>query len=72
MEVKKAIMMVPTLVWVAAILHGFIAVGLGVFYLPAIRNLLSGIFLWGFGLPIPPIFALIWTLLILLNWQALV
>jgi hypothetical protein len=121
---------------VAAFLHWFIAVGFGVFCVPAIRNLLSGrdipivmgfpaygrgpfervgvpttvpllaafllvcileaiagfllwrgsmagavlalvllplgaVFWWGFALPIPPIFALIWTLLILLNWQAL-
>ena len=124
------------LIRVAAILHWFIAVGLGVFCIPAIRNLLmgqgipmvmgfpaygggpferaglpttvpllvafllvcvlealagvllwgaqrsgavlalvllplGGVFWWGFALPIPPIFALIWTLLILLNWQAL-
>jgi hypothetical protein len=130
-------MSVPTLIRVAAILHGFIAVGLGVFCLPAIQNLLhgrdipivmgfpaygrgpfervgipttipllaafllvcilelvagvllwgghksgailalallpiGGIFWWGFALPIPPIFALIWTILILLNWQAFV
>jgi hypothetical protein len=130
-------MTVPTLIRVAAILHGFIAVGLGVFCLPAIQNLLhgrdipivmgfpaygrgpfervgipttipllaafllvcilelvagvllwgghksgailalallpiGGIFWWGFALPIPPIFALIWTILILLNWQAFV
>lgn len=130
-------MAVPTLIRVAAILHGFIAVGLGVFCLPAIQNLLhgrdipivmgfpaygrgpfervgipttisllaafllvcilelvagvllwgghksgailalallpiGGIFWWGFALPIPPIFALIWTILILLNWQAFV
>jgi hypothetical protein len=30
----------------------------------------GGIFWWGFALPIPPIFALVWTFLILLNWQA--
>ncbi len=130
-------MSVPTLIRVAAILHGFIAVGLGVICLPAIQNLLhgrdipivmgfpaygrgpfervgipttipllaafllvcilelvagvllwgghksgailalallpiGGIFWWGFALPIPPIFALIWTILILLNWQAFV
>lgn len=130
-------MTVPTLIRVAAILHGFIAVGLGVICLPAIQNLLhgrdipivmgfpaygrgpfervgipttipllaafllvcilelvagvllwgghksgailalallpiGGIFWWGFALPIPPIFALIWTILILLNWQAFV
>lgn len=33
---------------------------------------LGGIFWWGFALPIPPIFAAIWTILILLNWSALV
>ena len=32
---------------------------------------LGGIFWWGFALPIPPIFALVWTILILLSWQAL-
>jgi hypothetical protein len=31
----------------------------------------GGIFWWGFALPIPPIFALVWTLLILLGWQTL-
>lgn len=31
----------------------------------------GAIFWWGFALPIPPIFALVWTILILLNWQAL-
>jgi hypothetical protein len=121
---------------VAAILHWIIAVGLGVFCLPAIRNLLigrtiptvmglpaygrgpfervgipttvpllaafllvcileavagfllwggyksgavlalvllpvGGVFWWGFALPIPPIFALVWTILILLSWQTL-
>lgn len=120
----------------AAILHWFIAVGLGVFCVPAIRNLmigrdipivmgfpaygrgpfervgipttipllaafllvctleavagfllwdgyrsgavlalvllpLGGFFWWGFSLPIPPIFALVWTILILLGWQIL-
>src|SRR5512139_1813126 len=30
----------------------------------------GGIFWWGFALPIPPIFALVGTVLILLNWQA--
>jgi hypothetical protein len=129
-------MSVPVLLRVAAILHGIIAVGFGVFCLPAIRNLLSGrdipivmgfpaygrgpfervgipttvpllaafllvcileavagfllwraytsgavlalvllpvggVFWWGFALPIPPIFALVWTMLILLSWQAL-
>jgi hypothetical protein len=32
---------------------------------------IGSIFWWGFALPIPPIFALIWTILILLNWQGL-
>ena len=31
----------------------------------------GGVFWWGFALPIPPIFALVWTVLILLSWQAL-
>jgi len=126
---------VPALIRVAAFLHWFIAVGLGVFCFPAIQNLLNGrdipfvmgfpaygrgpfervgipttipllamfllvcileavagvllwggyksgailalallpagaVFWWGFALPIPPIFALIWTVLILLNWSA--
>ena len=30
---------------------------------------LGGIFWWGFALPIPPIFAFIWTIVILLYWQ---
>jgi len=30
---------------------------------------IGGVFWWGFALPIPPIFALVWTILILLNWQ---
>jgi hypothetical protein len=129
-------MTVPALIRVAAILHWVIAVGLGVFCVPAIRNLLigrdipmvmglpaygrgpfervgipttvpllaafllvcileavagvllwgghksgavlalllvpvGGVFWWGFALPIPPISALVWTILILLNWQAL-
>ncbi len=129
-------MTVPTLIRVAAILQWFIAIGLGVFCFPAIRNLVIGrdipivmgfpaygrgpferlgipttvpllaafllvcileiaasaslwggqrsgailtlilvpigaVFWWGFALPIPPLFALIWTILILLNWQAL-
>jgi hypothetical protein len=129
-------MRVPVLLHVAAILHWIIAVGFGVFCVPAIRNLLSGrdipivmgfpaygrgpfervgiptpvpllaafllvciletvagfllwrssmagavlalvllpvggVFWWGFALPIPPIFALVWTILILLSWQAL-
>lgn len=129
-------MIVLALIRVAAILHWIIAVGLGVFCFPAIRNLLIGrdipmvmgfpaygrgpferigipttipllaafllvcileaiagvllwgghksgavlalvllpvgaIFWWGFALPIPPIFALVWTILILVNWQAL-
>ena len=120
----------------AAGLHWFIAAGLGVFCIPAIRNLLRGqdiplvmgfpaygrgpferiglpttiplllafllvcileavaggllwggykaggvlallllpagaFFWWGFALPIPPLFAVGWTLLILANWSAL-
>ena len=35
-------MPVPVLLRVAAILHWFIAIGFGVFCIPAIRNLLSG------------------------------
>jgi len=31
----------------------------------------GAVFWWGFALPIPPIFALIWTILILLGWQTL-
>lgn len=31
----------------------------------------GAIFWWGFALPIPPLFALIWSILIILNWQAL-
>jgi hypothetical protein len=31
----------------------------------------GGVFWWGFALPIPPIFALVWTILILMNWQVL-
>jgi hypothetical protein len=31
----------------------------------------GGVFWWGFDLPIPPIFSLVWTILILMNWQAL-
>ena len=129
-------MTIPVFLRVAAALNWFIAVGFGVFCIPAIRNLmlgrdipfvmgfpaygrgpferagipttvpllaafllvcileavagallwgghmsgavlalvllpLGGIFWWGFALPIPPIFAFIWTILILLNWQAL-
>lgn len=125
-----------TLLRIAAFLHWFIAIGIGVFCFPAIRNLqmgrpipivmgfpaygrgpfervgipttipllaafllvcilegvagyllwggfkpgailalvllpVAGIFWWGFALPIPPIFALVWTILILLNWQTL-
>jgi len=30
----------------------------------------EAVFWWGFALPIPPIFALVWTILILMNWQA--
>lgn len=128
-------MTIPALIRVAAFLHWFIAVGLGVFCFPAIQNLLNGrdiplvmgfpaygrgpfervgipttipllavfllvcvleavagvllwgghksgailalvllpagaVFWWGFALPIPPVFALIWTILILLNWSA--
>jgi hypothetical protein len=126
-----------TLLRIAAFLHWFVAVGFGVFCIPAIRNLMMGksipfvmgfpaygqgpferagipttipllvafllvcilegvagfllwggyrsgailalvlvpvgaIFWWGFALPIPPIFAAIWTILILLSWQALI
>lgn len=122
---------------IAAVLHWFIAFGIGVFCVPAIRNLLNGqpipivmgfpaygrgpferygipttipllvafllvcileavagfllwggyrsgailalvllpasaVFWWGFALPIPPIFAVIWTILIFLGWSALV
>ena len=129
-------MPVPVLLRIAAVLHWFIAVGLGVFCIPAIRNLLSGrdipivmgfpaygrgpferiglpttvpllaafllvcileavagillwgghragavlalgllpvagVFWWGFALPIPPIFAVVWTILILVSWPAL-
>ena len=129
-------MPVPALIRVAAILHWIIAVGFGVFCVPAIRNLLigrdipivmgfpaygrgpfervgisttvpllaafllvcileavagallwgghksgavlalvllpvGGVFWWGFALPIPPIFALVWTILILSGWQTL-
>lgn len=129
-------MIVPAFIRVAAILHWFIALGLGVFCFPAIRNLLigrdipfvmgfpaygrgpfervgilttipllvafllvcmleavagvllwgghksgailalvllpvGGVFWWGFALPIPPFFALVWTILILLDWQSL-
>ena len=31
----------------------------------------GGVFWWGFALPIPPLVALVWSLLIVLNWQAL-
>jgi hypothetical protein len=31
----------------------------------------AGVFWWGFALPIPPIFALVWTILIMLGWQTL-
>lgn len=129
-------MTIPWPIRVAAILHWFVAVGFGVFCLPAIRNLrsgrdvpivmgfpaygrgpferlgmpttvpmlaaflavcvlealagvllwgghrsgailalallpLGGVFWWGFALPIPPLLALIWTLLILKNWDVL-
>ncbi len=128
-------MKVPIALRVAAILQLFIAVGIGVFCIPAIRSMAMGrdipivmgfpaygrgpfegvgipttvpllvaflvvcvlegvagvllwdgqksgailslvllpvgaIFWWGFALPIPPIFAVIWTILILLNWQS--
>ncbi len=136
MRVMRKDMNVPALLRVAAFMHWFIAVGFGVFCIPAIQNLLSGrdipivmgfpaygrgpfervgipttvpllaafllvcileavagvllwggyksgailalaliplgaLFWWGFALPIPPIFAIVWTILILLNWQAL-
>lgn len=29
----------------------------------------DGFFWWGFALPIPPVLAVIWTILILMNWQ---
>jgi hypothetical protein len=32
---------------------------------------LGGVFWWGFALPIPPIFAITWTILILVHWSAL-
>ena len=129
-------MTVPALLRVAAVLHWIIAVGFGVFCVPAMRNRLlgraipivlgvptygrgpfervgipttvplvaaflvvcileavagvllwgghrsgavlalvlvpvGGLFWWAFALPIPPLFALGWTLLMLLNWQAL-
>jgi hypothetical protein len=127
---------VPVWIRAAAILHWIIAVGFGVFCIPAIRNLLTGrdipivmgfpaygrgpferhgipstvpllaafllvcileavagtllwggyrsgavlalallplgaLFWWGFDLPIPPVFAVLWTILIVLNWPAL-
>jgi hypothetical protein len=31
----------------------------------------GAIFWWGFALPSPPIFALVWTILIVLSWQSL-
>ena len=31
----------------------------------------AGLFWWGFALPIPPMLAFVWTVLILLNWQSL-
>ena len=31
----------------------------------------GAVFWWGFALPIPPIFAVVWTILILLSWQTL-
>jgi hypothetical protein len=30
----------------------------------------GGLFWWGFALPIPPLFAVIWTALILVSWPA--
>ncbi len=32
---------------------------------------MGAVFWWGFALPIPPIFAVIWTILILLSWESL-
>jgi hypothetical protein len=129
-------MPVPVLLRIAAVLHWLVAIGFGVFCLPAIRNLLSGrdipmvmgfpaygrgpferiglptsvpllaafllvcileaaaggllwggykagavlalallpvagVFWWGFALPIPPILALVWTVLVLMSWPAL-
>jgi hypothetical protein len=129
-------MTVPVSLRLAAILQWFIAVGFGVFCLPAIRNLLTGgdipfvmsfpaygrgpfervgiptsvpllaafllvcileavagtllwggyrsgailtlallpagaLFWWGFALPIPPMFAIVWSVLILVSWQTL-
>jgi hypothetical protein len=126
-----------TLLRIAAVLQAFIAVAIGMFCFPAIRNLLNGqpipmvmgfpayggglferigipssvpllaafllicilelvaavllwggnrsgailtlvllpvggVFWWGFSLPIPPIFAVMWTILLLLGWQSLV
>lgn len=31
----------------------------------------GGVFWWGFALPIPPLFALVWTLLMLRGWHTL-
>src|SRR5689334_7621048 len=31
----------------------------------------GGVYWWGFALPIPPIFAFVWSILILLGWQTL-
>jgi hypothetical protein len=31
----------------------------------------GAVFWWGFALPIPPIFAFVWTILILLGWHTL-
>ncbi len=124
----------PTMIRIAAALNVVIAVGLGVFCIPAIGNLalgrdiplvmgfpayghgpferigirttipllvlflavcivqgvagiqlwgghrsdgvlslvmvpVAGVFWWGFALPIPPIAAVVWSSLILLNWQ---
>jgi hypothetical protein len=33
---------------------------------------IGAIFWWGFALPIPPLLAAVWTVLILLNWQAFI
>lgn len=32
---------------------------------------IGAVFWWGFALPIPPIFAVVWTILMLLSWQTL-
>jgi hypothetical protein len=51
-----------SLLWGGRRLGAFLALGL----LP-----IGEIFWWGFALPIPPFFALIWSILILKNWRAL-